>query len=142
METPNIIATESTRNDFMDIGKEFKLGKRKFVCVNHWTAQTIMARRVDKVDGADYFFTLDELPSGRAAYGAEYRKMRKLAVELAFGVCSICGADRDLDVHHIDNNPKNNSIENLKVLCVTCHTNQKGHEHYKKAAKYRLLWHK
>lgn len=38
--------------------------------------------------------------------------------------CEICGDNEDvrlLDVHHIDGNRNNNSIENLMVLCVKCH---------------------
>ncbi len=39
-------------------------------------------------------------------------------------ICVGCGYDEDtrmLDVDHIDSNRKNNSIENLQVLCVWCH---------------------
>jgi hypothetical protein len=38
-------------------------------------------------------------------------------------VCSICGFSNvlALEVHHIDKNRENNSIENLKVLCANCH---------------------
>jgi len=32
-----------------------------------------------------------------------------------------------LELHHIDCNPKNNNIENLKILCPNCHSQ----EHYK-----------
>lgn len=38
--------------------------------------------------------------------------------------CSYCGYDKEkllLDVHHIDENRENNSIENLIPLCVMCH---------------------
>lgn len=38
--------------------------------------------------------------------------------------CMICGWDEDdriLEVHHIDENRENNSIDNLSVLCPTCH---------------------
>ena len=38
--------------------------------------------------------------------------------------CSCCGWDEDeriLEVHHIDENRKNNSLENLIILCPTCH---------------------
>ena len=38
-------------------------------------------------------------------------------------VCNICGEKRShvLQVHHIDENRKNNSISNLIVLCANCH---------------------
>jgi len=38
--------------------------------------------------------------------------------------CEMCGYDEFdfcIDVHHIDNNPLNNDISNLQVLCVICH---------------------
>jgi 5-methylcytosine-specific restriction endonuclease McrA len=38
--------------------------------------------------------------------------------------CAVCGWDEDedvLEVHHIDENRSNNSIDNLIILCPTCH---------------------
>lgn len=38
--------------------------------------------------------------------------------------CFVCGWNEDeriLEVHHIDENRSNNSVENLKILCPTCH---------------------
>lgn len=38
--------------------------------------------------------------------------------------CIVCGWDEDdriLEVHHIDENRENNSIDNLCILCPTCH---------------------
>jgi len=38
--------------------------------------------------------------------------------------CVVCGWDDDdriLEVHHIDENRENNNIENLCILCPTCH---------------------
>ncbi len=39
------------------------------------------------------------------------------------GVCQACGDanDRSPDIHHIDENPRNNSRENLICLCSNCH---------------------
>lgn len=44
--------------------------------------------------------------------------------------CSICGFDNilALEVHHIDKNRDNNSIENLRVLCANCHRITHGSE--------------
>jgi len=36
-------------------------------------------------------------------------------------VCLCCGADSSLDVHHVDGNPTNDDLENLIVLCKSCH---------------------
>lgn len=50
--------------------------------------------------------------------------------------CSVCGYDRVvgvLEVHHVDGNRHNNSIENLIPLCPTCHEERHYHE---KTSKY------
>jgi len=36
-------------------------------------------------------------------------------------VCLCCDADSSLDVHHVDGNPTNDDLENLVVLCKSCH---------------------
>lgn len=36
--------------------------------------------------------------------------------------CVICGVEDDLEVHHKDGNPENNSLENLIPLCSDHHT--------------------
>ncbi len=35
--------------------------------------------------------------------------------------CVVCGKEEGLHIHHKDNNPKNNQIDNLAVLCGVCH---------------------
>ena len=35
--------------------------------------------------------------------------------------CEICGSDLNVEIHHKDKNPKNNSSENIKFLCSKCH---------------------
>lgn len=36
-------------------------------------------------------------------------------------VCEVCGSDKNLEVHHIDENRQNNNVENLILLCKSCH---------------------
>ncbi|MGF7145282.1 5-methylcytosine-specific restriction endonuclease McrA [Anaerotaenia torta] len=36
--------------------------------------------------------------------------------------CNRCGSKEKLEVHHKDRDHHNNEIENLEVLCKTCHT--------------------
>ena len=36
-------------------------------------------------------------------------------------ICENCGSNKNIDVHHKDMNYKNNSIENLMLLCRSCH---------------------
>lgn len=35
--------------------------------------------------------------------------------------CTECGATDNIEVHHIDRDRSNNAIENLEVLCRSCH---------------------
>lgn len=35
--------------------------------------------------------------------------------------CENCGVEENLEIHHIDKNPRNNVPENAKVLCSKCH---------------------
>lgn len=35
--------------------------------------------------------------------------------------CALCGAKKDLTVHHIDGDCGNNDVNNLQTLCRTCH---------------------
>ena len=35
--------------------------------------------------------------------------------------CYECGEEKPLDVHHIDENRDNDSMDNLKILCESCH---------------------
>ena len=36
-------------------------------------------------------------------------------------VCSSCGSREHLVTHHLDGNHKNDSLENLIILCRSCH---------------------
>ena len=49
---------------------------------------------------------------------------RRIAFENYPHKCAICGWDKDeriLEVHHIDENRKNNNLSNLIILCPICH---------------------
>lgn len=35
--------------------------------------------------------------------------------------CSLCKKNQNLEVHHIDKNRHNNNLNNLQVLCCSCH---------------------
>lgn len=36
--------------------------------------------------------------------------------------CQICGYNKKVRVHHINENPNDNRLENLITLCIICHT--------------------
>jgi 5-methylcytosine-specific restriction endonuclease McrA len=51
---------------------------------------------------------------------------RRIALENKPHICERCGdvpIGRNLHVHHVDGNRKNNALENLMILCVKCHNN-------------------
>lgn len=51
-------------------------------------------------------------------------KYRKLALATLGAICQDCGWDRYpevLEVHHIDGDRTRNTIDNLRVVCPTCH---------------------
>ena len=39
-------------------------------------------------------------------------------------ICEKCGSSETIEVHHIDRNRKNNKIENLLLLCKSCHSKE------------------
>lgn len=49
------------------------------------------------------------------------RKYRKICFDNHEHQCVVCGEDKILDVHHYDNNKKNNKPNNLIPICPTHH---------------------
>lgn len=68
-----------------------------------------------------------------SSYSLWFSLARKLVLERD-ARCVACGATQNLHCHHIDHDPKNNRVENLVMLCGTCHI---GHH---KSATTRLPW--
>lgn len=62
------------------------------------------------------------LPSGNTVFVDEkrYGGNGMLAYDLANGKCEMCGSEENLCIHH--NNGYSNDIEDLYVLCRTCHS--------------------
>lgn len=58
-------------------------------------------------------------------YPSEFMKIRKELLKI--GHCSDCCSIEYLQVHHLDKDIYNNSMENLRVLCYYCHS--KHHKH-------------
>lgn len=38
--------------------------------------------------------------------------------------CQDCGQKSKIQRHHVDGNPLNNSLENIRILCQSCHTSE------------------
>ena len=60
-------------------------------------------------------------------------------------ICQNCGQDflneeckKFLHVHHIDANKRNNTSENLKALCIECHSQEHNHGHIKQLPEYTV----
>lgn len=51
---------------------------------------------------------------------------RDILIEFLGGKCEVCGSKEDLRLHHKDHNRKNNSIDNIKLLCHTHHQEAHG----------------
>lgn len=63
----------------------------------------------------------DRVPIKRARYGsAEFLKARQNIIERD-GVCQICGNSAARSVHHKNWRPYDNRLENLVLLCISCH---------------------
>jgi len=43
------------------------------------------------------------------------------AAKFKKGFCESCGCKTSLQAHHIDQNPENNTSENIQTLCKHCH---------------------
>ena len=55
-----------------------------------------------------------------------FNGLREIVLENYGYECSVCGTSKSLCVHHIDGHGRNsttpnNTLENLTVLCVSCH---------------------
>ena len=67
---------------------------------------------------------------GKSAKDVAIQKSRVAASQLVNRVsCNRCGATSDeakIVTHHIDENPENNSVDNLEALCRACHARHHG----------------
>lgn len=58
-------------------------------------------------------------------YTTRFKRTLRPIVRDIFKTCQYCATNENLEVHHIDENPKNNSLENLITTCHRC--NIKAH---------------
>jgi len=88
---------------------------------------------LNKQDGVGKFHKSDlpkegpNIPTDENGYTLNWSELSKIVRELRSFTCEECKINLNtdkyyLEVHHIDGNKINNSIINLKVLCVRCHS--------------------
>lgn len=51
--------------------------------------------------------------------------------------CALCGSKDNLDIDHMDNNPRNSILENLQVLCNPCNV-RKAHAYRRAVASVKM----
>jgi len=56
-------------------------------------------------------------------YSCAHHSAREIVyvIEKRPKICELCGSTKNVDVHHRDGNYKNNSSENLILVCRSCH---------------------
>lgn len=59
--------------------------------------------------------------TGTRGSSTQWRQQRAKALLRDGRHCVKCGSDDRLEVDHIDNNPRNDSMTNLMTLCYQCH---------------------
>lgn len=59
-------------------------------------------------------------PRGVLYKSPQWQQLRELVLRAAGYCCAKCGKLAN-QVDHVDNNPKNNELTNLRALCVVCH---------------------
>lgn len=68
----------------------------------------------------------------------KYKPRKTLSKELRMAVyqlynsrCARCNSETANQIHHVDGDPHNNNIRNLKLLCYDCHLVVEGKEKFK-----------
>lgn len=77
-------------------------------------------------------------------YTESWSKISKKRREQEKYICEACSKDfsdkecrKFLHIHHIDADTRNNTRENLKVLCIECHSREYHHAHIKRSPMYK-----
>lgn len=70
-------------------------------------------------------YSLDYQPQKR---GLHVRARRAIEDEGRPLICERCGSTATLEIHHINRNVRDNSLDNLEVICRPCHMEEHGHD--------------
>lgn len=109
---PNLICAYCSKSFYRSPSKLSKSKSKLYFCCR------------EHKDLAQSLDGLQELHPTHYGKGTNHTTYRLVAFRQYAKKCQDCGFDafpEVLEVHHIDRNRKNNTPENLKVLCPTCH---------------------
>lgn len=89
-----------------------KKGKKKVP--RYWTGKKqpkeMVESRISKIRGENHYLWKDG--KSRTPYREMIKKVK----------CEVCPSTNQLGIHHKDGNHYNNVLENLQVLCASCHS--------------------
>jgi len=93
------------------------------------------------VDDLNNLYFEDDLETVPKHYAKNWKEISNELKRQKNYTCQKCGinlqdAKKYLHTHHIDGNPSNNIVSNLKVLCIECHAKEFRHGHIKNNPMY------
>ena len=104
--------------------------------LNEWIENPMSASQLPKVE-----LDICTVPN---RYTENWPKISRKLKEQEQYFCQECGKDfsdkeckKFLHVHHMDADKRNNTRENLKVLCIECHCKEHNHKHMKQSSMYK-----
>lgn len=107
-------------------GKETAMSKSKFERSNYHFCCRHCKDLAQRVGSGEKFNGLHAIQGQQSHY-------RLIAFNAYPHKCANCGWQEDediLEVHHIDENRTNNSVDNLIILCPICHKKLSTHKYY------------
>lgn len=96
-----------------------KFGIKTRSVSEQWELKSKNGANVIKPSGFDLQLYKKTYAIGRNSYTIP-KSLKQFIISL-YGKCESCGYDEVLDLHHIDENHKNNDPSNHSVLCPNCH---------------------
>ena len=52
----------------------------------------------------------------------DYYTFKRILIYFIGEFCFICNEKTKVDIHHLDNDSKNNSLSNMSFICQNCHS--------------------
>lgn len=127
-----IIEICSTAFTMSDASKQLSLTyntfKRKALKLNCWKPNQGSKGKYKGPDKTTYNKLLDVLSGKYPTYQSNKLRQRLFFFKLKAKQCEECkienwnGKDISFHLHHIDGNKHNHIFENLKILCLNCHS--------------------